>query len=734
MKIEKVAVAAMAVLCAVSLLTSCKKVKEQEKPVKVVETNFTVALNTVQAEYAEVVVRHTGTKDATWFGFVTEDVTSPEQDLINAQVAQLDKKSLHVGTSQTVPLRDLKEKQDYRYVAFAVNEAGEAYGTPGSISFSTTPGFDVEFKAEATEVLFNQATFTISHEGNEVLTYTCFITTDPTTDAKVLAAEDFASNVTAGKLNPEVVLLSGNSVTLTFDELDEETAYRFIVYGIYENNGVCVYYGTPADCAFTTPLNLNAVQFAAATANVTKVSADVKVSYSANAADLTWYGFLTEDVTAEVSTLIAAKVAGITADDYQKGPQTVSLTGLTPNTEYRYVVTGINAEGVYGIPADVKFTAEDNDLVMAYEDFIGEWKVDGVAFTVSAKEAGSTYTIEGFPGTSAARGGVDTIVATYNSELGVLSVEDQDLGSYNDPSSNNYGPLKDFFAGAVMATMSDNSQQYWPVYPFESDEKSPIFNFVGMKDGTYELRPVGEVEAFICGWVILSGTYAGQGNTYGTAVALPVAITKVDKLPAAYGDFLGNWNFGSQVITIAQKTAGSTYAITGFSEQSEIYGDNKVVTGNYDAQKKEFYLMEQKLGSFDTADVPSFGSNQYGICDDHLSGYFPYSNSGYFAYPFNTDDPSRIFTAYLNSKGEMEIIAGGCKYGNFKSFDFLWVIRSGENAGDGNNYSYPGHGEEIPAVMTKASGAASVSSVHSGKTHVAPKVGNTHAPLLFIAK
>jgi len=734
MKTTKIAVAAMAVLCAVLSTSSCKKAGKEVEPAQEPETVFTVSLNTVEAEYAEMVVRHTGAKDVTWFGFVTEDVTSSEETLINAQVSHLNKKSLHVGNAQTVAVRNLKETEQYRYIAFAVNSDNEVFGKPGSIVFSTSPNLKVVFTAEATEVKYNEASFTVGHAGYAELTYTCFVTTDLKKDVKTLAAEDFAANVKDGVLNEDVTLISGNSVTVTIDELTAETKYRFVVYGIFENNGVYEYYGTPAECTFETPLNLANVQFAGATANVTKFSAEVKVTYNAKSDDLTWYGFLTDDATTEVSALIAANVTGVSAEDYQKGPKTVTLTNLTPDTEYRYIVTGINADGVYGIPADVKFTAEDNDLVLAYEDFIGEWKVNGVAFDVSAKETGSTYTIEGFPGTSGARGGVTTIVASYDSQLGVLTVEDQDLGSYNDPSDNNYGPLKDFFAGSVMTTMSSGSQQYWPVYPFQSDDKKPIFKFVGAKDGTFELRPVGDVEAVSCGWVILTGSNKGLGNVYGSAVTLPVAVTKVDKLPAAYGDFLGSWNFGSQVITIAQKTAGSTYTVSGFYKQSDIYGDNHVVVGNYDAQKKEFYVMEQKLGAFNTADIPSFGENQYGDCDDYLSGYFPYGSGGFFAYPFNTNAPSRIFTAFLNSKGEMEVIAGSCAYGNFTSLDFIWVIRSGEDAGGGNNYSYPDHGTAIPAVMTKASGTASVSSVHGGKTSVAPKVGNTSAPLISIAK
>ena len=109
MKIAKIAAAAMTVLCAVSFVSSCHKVKEETwKGAPAKEAEFTVGLNTVEAEYAEVVVRHTGAKDVSWFGFVTQDVETPEQELINAQLSQLDVKSLHVGTSQTVAVRDTR--------------------------------------------------------------------------------------------------------------------------------------------------------------------------------------------------------------------------------------------------------------------------------------------------------------------------------------------------------------------------------------------------------------------------------------------------------------------------------------------------------------------------------------------------------------------------------------------------------------------------------------------------
>lgn len=363
----------MTVLCAVSLVTSCKKVKEQEKPVKVVETNFTVGLNTVQAEYAEVVVRHTGASDVSWFGFVTEDVTGSEQDLINAQLAQLDKKALHMGKSQTVAVPNLQEYQSYRYIAFPVNEEGETFGKSGSITFNTSPKFDVVFTAEATDVQCHEATFSVSHEGNAVLTYACFVTDDLKTEVAQLAAADFAEKVTDGKLNEGVELLSGNTKAVTVEDLKDEASFRFIVYGIYNHEGTVIYYGTPAECAFSTPLDYNLVTFDATASGVKKNSANIAVAYSAAKEDLTWYGFITEDITTPISSLIDAKVASITSEDYKTGEQTVSVTGLAPDTDYRYVVTGINASGVYGIPTAVKFTT----MSEAY---------DNTVFSVSASE------------------------------------------------------------------------------------------------------------------------------------------------------------------------------------------------------------------------------------------------------------------------------------------------------------------------------------------------------------
>ena len=304
MKIVKIANLAITVILA-SLVASCVKEQPKEEapetPVK-----FTVELNsTADAEYAEVVVRHDGLKDATWFGFVTKDVNSPVEDLIQAQLPNVNAKSLHVGNVQTVALRNLEEYVNYRYVAFGVNSDGERYGEPGNLAFCTSPVFDVTFQAEAGEIGSHQASFSVSHDGIDVLTYMAFVTDDKEKDIKTLVSENFATLVNGeNKLNEGVELLKGTSGVVSFDDLTHETDYRFIIYGIYDNSGTVISYGTPAEVPFTTPIDLSIVPFSAAISNITTETAKASVTYDAKADDLTWYGFVSEDMSASAASLM----------------------------------------------------------------------------------------------------------------------------------------------------------------------------------------------------------------------------------------------------------------------------------------------------------------------------------------------------------------------------------------------------------------------------------------------
>lgn len=831
MKIARIANVAMTVL-AVSLLFACQKVKEAETDPSE-NVTFSVALNSKEATYAEVVVRHTGTDSQSWYGFVTTDLNSSEEDLIKAQLPQVNSKNLHVGKSQTVAIPNLEELDTYRYIAFGTDKDGKRYGTPGSLVFTSSPDYDVTFVTEVESLDSHSATINITHDGNEVLTYRGILTSDMESETSDIIAKDYSDIVKNGKL--EEVLLSGTSNSIELKELTHETAYRYIIYGVYVEDEVAVYYGTPAESTFTTPIDLSLVSFSATVSGITTETAKVSVKYDAKQEDLTWYGFVSTDLTTPAETLIAAAVESITAEDYLSGAQqNLDIENLQMETEYRYIATGINSDGVYGIPADVRFTTlsqayvntvfsvaasditttgatltithtgeeefkyygfftedmdseladvevpsnADNNLVsgkekvitvdnlkpltayryvvvgrvygneygtrgevvfetadpaihMNYEEYIGEWKVNGQVFSIVADEEGVSYKIKDFPGSSATRGGVSDIVAFYDADKGQLYVEDQDMGQYNDPSDNNYGPLVDFFAGATWATMSNGSQRYWPNYPFRTTTKSRVFTFVGMEDGTYLMRGAEGVEASTFGWLILSGSNAGGGNSYSGNVVFPATVEKFIKKAATYQDFLGKWTLGSSVITIAPKVNGSTYSITGLFGLENLYGDVHEVIANYDAERHEMYLMEQKLGEFNTADVSSFGNNQYGDCDDFLAGVFSYGGSTYIGYGLNTDEPAIIFSAFINGEDVVELIAGSCSYGPFVGFDYWWIIREGEYAGRGNSYHANGSGydyEPLPSTMTKTSGSSSISYVRP----IAPqaKLGQGWQPAL----
>ena len=273
--------------------------------------------------------------------------------------------------------------------------------------------------------------------------------------------------------------------------------------------------------------------------------------------------------------------------------------------------------------------------------------------------------------------------------------------------------------------MQSGDYQYWPVYPFQKDDKQGrIFSFVQLDDDSYMLRPAEGVEAVAIGLCILqSGQYQGMGLTY-SEIELPVEVSRFVKKAASYEFFLGKWQLGDVVITITQKTAGSTYTIAGLSGMGDALGGVSVATGNYDANAHEFYLMEQALGgSFDTADhTDYFGSYQYGICDDYLAGMFHHSSGDYTAYPINTDEATRIFTAFINEDDVVEIIPGSCSYGTFYGYDACWVIRSGENAGKGNNYHKNGDEGILPAAMTKISSTTALPSSISRSGNFAPEV------------
>ena len=359
-----------------AVMASCSK-EEKETPVVENEVTFTVGVGQVSMDSADLIVRHDGKNSAQWYGFLTEDIQSDEESLIQAQLSNVSKSTIHVGTSQTIALTGLNDGSIYKYIAFGVNVDKERYGKPASVTFTTSPDYNVTFKVEAGEVTTSSAAFTITHDGKEHFTWYGFATDDLASDVKELAQKAYNDLLTDGAVTDASVLLSGTSKTVTVEGLAFDKEYRYIAFGVDQIDGKALYFGTPGEAAARTAVDYDAITFSVEPVSVRKNGATFKVSYN-TASDLTWYAFNTDDLTTSTADLVKAKVAGITAADYQSGNAVeTSVEGLQPLTGYRFIVTGIKDGAVYGTPADFSYTSADEDY-------------DAITFSAEVVEAGLT--------------------------------------------------------------------------------------------------------------------------------------------------------------------------------------------------------------------------------------------------------------------------------------------------------------------------------------------------------
>ncbi len=92
--------------------------------------------------------------------------------------------------------------------------------------------------------------------------------------------------------------------------------------------------------------------------DATGETASVAVSSTGSEAD-TWYCFYTSEVNSPAASLVSAEVAklgGNVSSVLKSGNRQVDFSGLTPNTDYKAVVTGLLSDGtVYGTPVELKF-------------------------------------------------------------------------------------------------------------------------------------------------------------------------------------------------------------------------------------------------------------------------------------------------------------------------------------------------------------------------------------------
>ena len=141
-------------LIATAILTvmfvSCEE-KEPTGPAVNDDLAFTLELDSVDATSAKIKVSHNGTKEDTWFGFATteKDPLDSVEDLVADIIAEGGRISLKKSVQSTFSVKDLTPETDYTFVVVGLTDAGEVYGFPNSIEFTT--GRDLSKLAEDKE-------------------------------------------------------------------------------------------------------------------------------------------------------------------------------------------------------------------------------------------------------------------------------------------------------------------------------------------------------------------------------------------------------------------------------------------------------------------------------------------------------------------------------------------------------------------------------------------------------
>lgn len=310
-----------------------------------------------------------------------------------------------------------------------------------------------------------------------------------------------------------------------------------------------------------------------------------------------------------------------------------------------------------------------------YEDYLGEYTFTNSAgvnevWTFSENVAGESYFVSGIAGIAAANlGGGQLATADFDPATGLVSFSNQALGEWD----NNGTPLTDKFVAVWYSGSNFSSNESYMGDPlilsFGMDQEENI-------DIIVESDSYGPLEGF--GYIATTATGSMAGK-YGAVKFDNAKLVKGVVAPEPeieYEDYLGEWALGTSVWTIAQKTAGESYSITGIAGQD-----------GFPAVEALFENGQIKVSEAD------FGADGEGY-ELYLSGIITSGGKGYISYPFNSDAPDLLFTGKLDSEGNIKLSPGSnTKYNiAFTSFLFLAYLD--------NDNAFQSKTTSLPAVLS----------------------------------
>ena len=388
--------------------------------------------------------------------------------------------------------------------------------------------------------------------------------------------------------------------------------------------------------------------------DITTTTAKIKVSHELEAQN-TWYGFVTDDTATDAATLLNEAVAkGVEAEELHRSKQYITiLEELTPETSYRYIATGLTAEGVqYGEITIVEFKTLKQTTVQE-EEYNGMRRNDAWTVMYVGKDRLNDVEYDH----------VVRVISTDNNPYAITLVYADAYDPYQ---------LKDL-ADAMLVDLKNYLVEY-------NEQNATSFTFADMLytgNGAdpFDLDP-GVYRALAVG-------FTPEGEVSGL-FSVSDEFEVEEQLPTPnYLAWLGSWTIEGQngaisTVNIAKKHANRSFVMTGW----EGFNDLEVEV-EYNAELDAMFFYSQLV-----AEDYDLGE-EYGKVDIYL---FAGDEDGY--YYDNKDGDYYIAIAGILDGGQRAIVRYGVNVPGYPKFTQMFFMADI----DGKFYTFTKE-EDLPSFI-----------------------------------
>lgn len=134
---------AMVAIAAMAIVVGCNGGDDTDKVPTDGDLNLSITVEDITTTTAKIKVAHAGDTSSTWLGFVTDDVTTNEDELIANHIsAGIDSSELHASRQYATIVEELQPETTYKYIAVGYTTEGGAYGKSAAVEFTTLKASD----------------------------------------------------------------------------------------------------------------------------------------------------------------------------------------------------------------------------------------------------------------------------------------------------------------------------------------------------------------------------------------------------------------------------------------------------------------------------------------------------------------------------------------------------------------------------------------------------------------